>query len=93
LLKGSPIKIFSGLPTGIGRKDIHNMLEDIRIFRNRINHNEPICFNGNTLDFITCESIHNSIYQLFKWIDPELIDWISDIDNVIAKIENGKTLV
>jgi len=45
LLAGRPIQIFSGLPTNYGRREIANDLNSVRRLRNRINHNEPICFD------------------------------------------------
>jgi hypothetical protein len=41
ILKGKPIQIFHSLPPKHGRKEVNDELEKIRIFRNRINHNEP----------------------------------------------------
>ena len=36
LLQGVPCKIFRGLPTGYGRKEINAIIQDIRIMRNRV---------------------------------------------------------
>lgn len=93
LLKGSPIKMFINLPAGFGRKEVHNVFEEIRLFRNRINHNEPICFDANNIDFSHCEFIHESILNIFEWIDPNLKTWVNDIDSVEVKIRNGKTIL
>jgi hypothetical protein len=92
LLLGKPIQIFSSIPAGHGRSDITVRLNKIRQFRNRINHNEPICFQGNNIDFLYVEEIYNSIIEILSWIDPDLIPWIKDIDSVKVKISNAKKI-
>jgi len=92
ILRGRPIQVFNHLPTGIGRIDVCDRLNKIRKFRNRINHNEPICFNGNYIDFNYAEDVYNSIIELISWIDPELIDWIKNVDSVMIKINNAKKI-
>lgn len=92
LLLGRPIQIFSCIPSGHGRSDIFDRLNKIRQFRNRIHHNEPICFNGNTIDFTYVEDIYKSIIDILKWLDPELIIWIKNINSVQLKISNAKTI-
>ena len=92
LLAGQPIKIFKSLPSGYGRKQVLDDLNKIRLFRNRINHNEPICFDGSTVDFSQTEDVYKSIMELLSWIDPELVTWVKDIDNVNLKIRNAKKI-
>lgn len=81
ILKGKPIQIFRNLPHGMGRKEILNKLNAIRQFRNRINHNEPICFVDNKFSYSEIQTIHQSIYELLKYIDERLIDFVESIDN------------
>ena len=88
LLKGRPIKIFNTLPENIGRVEILNNLTKIRKFRNRINHNEPICFKGNSVDFNIPIEVYNSILNILKWINPETILLLQDIDKVLLTINN-----
>ncbi|MEZ4808878.1 MAG: Abi family protein [Allomuricauda sp.] len=92
LLSGTPIQIFNTLPSGYGRKEILEDLNSIRQFRNRINHNEPICFVGNSVDFTKTEEVYNSIKEILKWIDPKLENWIKDMDRVEQKIINAKKI-
>ena len=82
LLKGKPIQIFRSLPPAHGRKEVNDELNKVRRFRNRINHNEPICFNGNNIDFTETLEVHKSIINLLTWIDPEITRMISDLDTV-----------
>jgi hypothetical protein len=92
LLLGKPIQIFQNLPIGVGRNEVCSNLNKLRQFRNRINHNEPICFNGSFIDFTYVEEIYDSCIEILKWIDPELIKWIENIDSVSVKIANAKTI-
>lgn len=90
ILIGKPIQIFKNLPPGYGRKEACDELNNIRVFRNRINHNEPICFSGNNIDFTYARKVYDSIINVFSWIDPEILTYIKDIDKVqinIAKAE------
>jgi len=92
LLKGKPIQIFQSLPAGHGRKEVNDELDKVRRFRNRINHNEPICFRGNQIDFTDTLEVHESITKILTWIDPEIIKLISDIDKVKKTIDKAKKI-
>ena len=92
LLLGRPIQVFHNLPSRHGRSDACDRLNKIRQFRNRINHNEPICFNGAAIDFTYVEEVYDAIIEILTWIDPELIKWVKDIDTVRTKIANAKTI-
>lgn len=93
LLQGIPIKVFSSLPSGYGRKQVNDELNKVRRFRNRINHNEPICFSGNTLDFTETLAVYKSILTLLEWLDPKLLLFISDFDDVSKKINSATTII
>lgn len=82
LLAGKPIQIFSSLPSGHGRKEVNDELNKIRRFRNRINHNEPICFNGNIIDFTMSIDVYSSIINILTWIDPQLVKLVKDINKI-----------
>lgn len=92
LLRGKPIQIFHSLPAGHGRKEVNDELDKVRRFRNRIFHNEPICFCGNNIDFTETLEVHDSITNLLTWIDPEIIKFIADIDNVKKTINKARTI-
>jgi hypothetical protein len=92
LLKGKPIQIFKTLPTGHGRKEVIDELDKIRRFRNRIYHNEPICFVGNTIDFTNTFEVHKSVLKILTWIDPELVKFISALDKVNKIIDSARKL-
>ena len=90
ILKGRPIKLFKNLPAGFGRTEVLNELSKVRQFRNRINHNEPICFVGTAIDFSNTLSVYNSILNLLQWINPELLQWIKNIDKIKATITKAQ---
>lgn len=88
ILKGKPIQIFHDLPKGMGRKEILNKLNAIRQFRNRINHNEPICFVDNKFSYSEIQTIHQSIYELLKYLDERLIDFVASVDKTQETINH-----
>jgi len=73
LLLGRPNQIFHSLPSGHGRKEICDELNKIRVFRNRVNHNEPICFNGSVIDLTKAKNVYQSICNILNWIDTDLL--------------------
>ncbi len=93
LLQGRPIQIFQNLPSGYGRRKVADALNEARQFRNRINHNEPICFNrSNTIDFTSTENVYRTIKDIFAWIDPDLLTWTQDTNNVTQTISAAKAI-
>ena len=86
LVSGQIIHIFPNKPIRETRASIYDKLDKIRNFRNRVNHCEPICFRGNTIDCTESLTILNSIYDLLNWIDPELEKFFDGLDNVRNKI-------
>ena len=92
LLLGRPIQVFGHLPSGYGRSNVCDKLHTIRQFRNRINHNEPVCFNGAVIDFTYAEEVYDAIMEILTWIDPELIKWTKDLDTVRKNIVIAKTI-
>lgn len=92
LLKGKPIQIFKSLPQGYGRKQVTDELDKVRRFRNRINHNEPICFRGINIDFTETEEVYTSIINLLNWIDSDLIKLISDMDKIKKTISRANNI-
>ena len=46
MLKGKPIQVYRKLPREVGRHEISYMVEKVRKIRNKMNHQEPICFRG-----------------------------------------------
>lgn len=92
LLKGKPIQIFMSLPTNHGRKEVNDELDKIRRFRNRINNNEPICFNGILIDFTEALNVHQSILKILEWIDPEIVKFVKDLDRIKKVIDSARKI-
>lgn len=83
ILCGVTIHAFSNRPTSCQRSLIFDSLEQIRAFRNRISHHEPICFNkAGQKDFSEANRIHNLIKEVLTWIDPDMMSFLKEIDYV-----------
>ncbi|MBG6187072.1 Abi family protein [Flavobacterium sp. CAN_S2] len=92
LIGGIVIHSFSNKPAEINRSAISQKLNRIREFRNRVYHNEPICFNGNVIDFTYAENIKNEIYEILYWIDADLIDYVEYFDAIDYKISIARQI-
>lgn len=91
LIGGSLINIFPNKPREISRKEIREKLRNIGSFRNRLYHNEPICFSGDKIDFSEALSIKKEIFTLLEWMDSDLIKFsepFNNIDNKIKKLQD-----
>lgn len=58
------------------------------ILRNRIFHNEPICFVNNKIDFSYARNIYASITYILAWIDPKIHTSLLKIDRVLKVIDD-----
>lgn len=92
LLKGIIIKCFPNKPSLINRSALQIRLQKIRNFRNRVYHNEPICFNGNTVDFNQAESIKKDIFDLLSWSNTTAKAYVEVYDNIDSQIAIGKNI-
>lgn len=57
------------------RDKISYKLNQIRKFRNRIFHYEPICN-----DLTALAANHNNILEIFNWINADIVNWTKQID-------------
>ena len=92
LIGGSVINCFPNKPTRINRASIYKRLKLIQDFRNRIYHNEPICFNGNTIDFQNAENVKTEIFNLLEWMNIDAKLYVETYDNIDGKIAIGKRI-
>ena len=91
LIGGIVIHAFPHKPANINRNILSQKLNRIREFRNRIYHNEPICFNGNNIDFTEAKNIKIEVYELLIWIDADLteyVEYFNGIDTKISMVNN-----
>jgi hypothetical protein len=92
LVRGHVIHCFPHKPAIINKDDIANMLRDIRELRNRIYHNEGICFNNITIDFAHAKKVKDEINNLLEWMDADLKIYVKQFDNIEAKISSALTI-
>lgn len=86
LLGGSVIHSFPDKPAPINRSIIAQKLTRIRGLRNRIYHNEPICFAGKMISFNHIKEVRREIYEMLAWMDPSLPGYVKSFDNINSKI-------
>ncbi len=91
LLNRDPIRAFSKQrPQGTTWDIINAKLTRVRVFRNRVYHYEPLCFqkgSSNILCFSQLNEIHTDILELLTWIDPSLTQWVVEVDLVQEKLK------
>ena len=92
LVGGQPIHIFPNKPASENRASIYAKLDDIKNFRNRVNHCEPLCFNGHNIDCSYALHARTNIYNLLNWLEPDLVPFFQSIDNTQSKIDQIITI-
>lgn len=92
LVGGAPLTCFVNKPATINRSVLAAKLDGVRNFRNRIYHNEPVCFKGSIIDFSDTEAIWKDIQDMLYWIDPELTAFVTQFEEVGQKIQEVKSL-
>jgi hypothetical protein len=92
ILRRRLIRIFTNLPATIGSSDIYTNLYLIKEFRNRINHNEPICFHLNSIDFTISVQVYKAVRRTVKWINPDLLPLFKEFDSVLDEILEAKKI-
>jgi hypothetical protein len=92
LIGGSPIHAFPLKPAHANRSLINQKLNKIREFRNRIYHNEPVCFNGQNIDFSEAHVIKDELYELLNWIDTDLTDYVEYFNGIQSKIDSAMNI-
>ena len=95
LLKGVPCRIFNKLPVGYGRKEVNDYIQKIRILRNRVSHNEPLCFNGKVFDLMYVREMYRIISDFFQWINPSIEISLKEgeLDRVEYEISRAEKLL
>lgn len=69
------------------RDKISFKLNQVRKFRNRIFHYEPLCN-----DLINLEKNHKNIYELIEWIEPKTSLWLKEFDRFNPLFKQAKIL-
>lgn len=96
VLRGAPLDAFVNKP----HKKlalVHSHLNAVVTLRNRIAHNEPICFNNTgNICLSTIDSYETNVLEALGWLDADLKHWSNKINffrpvyNRIAEIVNSK---
>lgn len=87
VLAGAPLSVFKNKPTSIDRSHINTRIIEVREFRNRINHNEPVCFINGKKDFSYALDMHRKIMELLEWIDDDIPQSLAALDKVMVVID------
>jgi hypothetical protein len=87
-LKQIPLRAFAYAPYGTNEMVLMPKLKQIRDFRNRISHHEPICFDraGNSCPK-SAATIRQLLYELSGWINPDFRSYISRVDSGFTGIQ------
>lgn len=92
LIGGVVIHCFIYKPSRVNRSIIAQKLTRIRKFRNRVYHNEPICFSEKKIDFTSAIQIKSEIYELFTFIDGDLSHYVEYFDSIDININAAQNL-
>jgi len=80
VLRGAPLDAFTNKP----HKKlalVHSHLNSIVTLRNRIAHNEPICFdNSGNICLTTIKRYETNILEALGWLDADLKEWSNKIN-------------
>lgn len=73
----------------------YDMVQEVRLFRNRVSHNESIIFNGSNLDLSKAKQIYAYICKSLNWIDSSIMtDFerhsLNSVPDVISRMEARK---
>lgn len=80
-------KCFRFRPKGLNYSQINGHLFNIRDLRNRIYHNEPICFGRGCIDFSKALQTRREIYELLTWMDRDLPVYVQQFDAVEVAVK------
>ncbi len=82
-------KAFPNMPKELRqRKNISAPLNKFRKLRNRIFHNESICWKLNQI-----KDLHNDLIQVIQWMDKDIPNWLKEFDRFDATYTRLKKLV
>ncbi len=92
LIRGVIIRCFPHRPNHVKRSIVFQKLNRIRQFRNRIYHNEPICFKGSNVNFKEAEKIKDEIFEMLSWIDSDLATYTEYFNGIESEIDQAKNI-
>ena len=94
LLRIFPLKPTSTPAIHYNHSFVFNILEKINSLRNRIAHNEPICFMDNqpVINTMYARQHYNLILQLFQWMNIDALSLLYGLDHIIIVCNEIDTL-
>ena len=90
LLRGRPIQIFRNAAIQVQRAEVYVMLQNIRRLRNRIYHNEPICFLRRAINVTEVETLCLNLNKIMQWLNEDINQFIQGNEthqNIIHQIK------
>ena len=67
------------------------MIQNIRIMRNRVSHNEPLCFDNRLFDLTYVKQMYVMISDFLSWINPNIIPTMAQEALDEVQVEIAKT--
>ena len=87
ILQGQPVQSFTQLLPNTGRAAVATALHEIRALRNRMNHNELLCFSGSQYDCGPTHQVYQRMSDILAWLNQNLLLWVALIDEVEQQIK------
>lgn len=80
VLNGAPLNAFVNKPR-ISLWDIHQHIKSVHLLRNRIAHNEPICFNpSGVICLETLADYESKLVEALGWLGTDLVTWTEKLN-------------
>ncbi|MBC6409725.1 MAG: Abi family protein [Ekhidna sp.] len=92
LIGGVVMQCFPNKPNNVNRSVIAQKLNRIRKFRNRVYHNEPICFDGQSANFSGAGNIRDEVFEILSWIDSDLLTYAEYFNGIKSKISQANNI-
>jgi hypothetical protein len=71
---------FPNLPNAMDRQEVHDRVEVVRKWRNRIAHHKPIFDRGPSAKY-------QDILQLTRWVCHDVADWVASASDIAEAID------
>lgn len=80
---------------GHGRKEVNTMIQKIRMLRNSVSHNEPLCFSNKVYDMTYAKEMYGKITDFLSWINPEITSSLKkeSLDSVCEEIDKAELIM
>lgn len=87
------LKIFPNKTHGMNQSEIYKELDEIRLFRNRIAHHEPLCFDHSGCICVNyVQNIYDLIIKYIQFMDYKTSEMLFGVETPISIIMKIKAL-